>query len=404
MRKMLVILLLLSVIMGCATQQVEQVEEQKKVVPGVTDTEVKIGSSAPLSGHASFLGTQLLEGSMAYINEVNANGGVHGRQIKVIQEDDLYDPPKTLENTKKLIDQDKVFALFDYVGTPTSKAVVVTETPIHDAKTPLLGLFTGAGFLRNPLQPYVFNIRDSYNSEAEGAIAYFVTNLGFENVAIMYQNDAFGAAVLSGVKAALERRGMELVAEATFERGTMDVEDGVASLKDSGAEAIVMVGTYSPLAKFIKLCNDAEFTPYFHTVSFIGSEAFGKELVEVQEVDPEQYSKIIVTQVVPAPFSDEYDTVKEYKELATKYNPDHEPNYVALEGFVNAKVLVKALTDSGQDLTRENFLFALESMQKVNVGIGKSVSFNKDDHQGLEGIYYSRLSEGGVFKIFNPII
>ena len=220
----------------------------------------------------------------------------------------------------------------------------------------------------------------------------------------MYQDDAFGAAVFSGAKMALDKRGMSLVAEGKFERGTMDVEEGMQIIKASGAEAVLMVGTYSPLAKFIKISNDAGFTPYFHTVSFIGSEAFGKELVEVQKINPAQYEKIIVTQVVPAPFSDEFKTVKEYKELAKKYNPDHEPNYVALEGFVNAKVLVDALENSGRDITREKFIRSLESITSKNYGIGKLLKFSSIDHQGLEGIYYSRLTQGGAFKIFNPII
>lgn len=367
--------------------------------PGITDNEIIIGSSAALGGHASFLGTQYVHGSLAYINDVNEKGGVNGRQIRLISYDDQYDPPKTVSNTQRLITEDEVFMLYDYVGTPTSVKIIDI---VHEAEIPAFGFFTGAEALRTPFRPYMFHVRDSYYAEAEGAVAYFVDKLGFDKVAVMYQEDAFGLAVLEGVQLALDRRNMETAATATFVRGTMDVEDAVKTIKGSGAEAVVMVGTYSPLAKFIKVSNDEGFTPYFHTVSFVGSEAFGSEITDTQGVDPAQYEKIIVTQVVPSPFSEEYQTVNEYRELAAKYYPNDEPNYVALEGFINAKVLVMALEDAGEDISRESFVEAFESMQNVDVGIGKQVTFGALDHKGLEGVYCSRLTEDGSFRIFTP--
>ncbi|NQU82222.1 MAG: ABC transporter substrate-binding protein [Bacteroidetes bacterium] len=392
-----VILVGLLLIVGCTSQM--QDTQSQEYVPGVSDSEIVIGSTAALSGHASFLGTQTVHGSLAYIEEVNANGGVHGRQIRLISYDDQYDPPKTVANTQKLISEDGVFALFDYVGTPTSVKIIDF---VHQAEVPILGFFTGAEALRTPFRPYIFNVRDSYYNEAEGVTAYFVDKLGLKKIAVMYQEDAFGTAVLSGVQLAMERRNMELVATDTFVRGTMDVEKAMETIKKSGAEAVIMVGTYDPLAKFIKISNDAGFTPYFHTVSFVGSEAFGKQLVEVQKVDSVQYDKIIVTQVVPSPFSDEFSTVKEYKELAKKYYPQDEPNFVALEGFINAKILVKALELTGKDPTRDKFIEALESMQNVGIGIGKAITYSANDHQGLQGIYYSKLTEDGTFRIFTP--
>ena len=374
---------------------------------GVSDSEILIGSSAAIGGHASFLGTQTLHGSMAYINYVNENGGVHGRQIKVISYDDGYEPFKTVANTQTLINTDKVFALFDYVGTPTSVKIIDI---VHNSKVPLIGLFTGAENLRVPFRPYIFNVRDSYYAEAEGAVAYFVDDLGLEDIAVFYQDDAFGLAVLSGAQLALERRGMETIATATYARGTMDVEEAIDVIKASEAEAVIMVGTYDPLAKFIVLSHQAEYNTLFHAVSFVRSEDFGNQLnedIEKHHTDEgfniEEHNKnIIVTQVVPSPFSEEYETVREYNELVAKYYPNDEPNYVALEGFVNAKVLVEALENAGPDLTREKFIEALESIDHWDVGIGKEVTYGQLDHQGLSGIYYSRLSEDGTFKIFNP--
>jgi len=226
-----VILVGLLLIVGCTSQM--QDTQSQEYVPGVSDSEIVIGSTAALSGHASFLGTQTVHGSLAYIEEVNANGGVHGRQIRLISYDDQYDPPKTVANTQKLISEDGVFALFDYVGTPTSVKIIDF---VHQAEVPILGFFTGAEALRTPFRPYIFNVRDSYYNEAEGVTAYFVDKLGLKKIAVMYQEDAFGTAVLSGVQLAMERRNMELVATDTFVRGTMDVEKAMETIKKSGAE------------------------------------------------------------------------------------------------------------------------------------------------------------------------
>ena len=385
------------VISGCSSQIQQKVDEP---MPGVSNTEILIGSSAALGGHASFLGTQYIHGSLSYLNEINSQGGVNGRKIRLISYDDQYDPPETVANTQKLINQDNVFALFDYVGTPTSVKII---DMVHEAKIPALGFFTGAELLRTPFRPFMFHVRDSYYAEAEGAIAYFVDKLGFKNIAVMYQDDAFGLAVLTGVQLALQRRNLEPVATATFKRGSMELKPALEIIQPSNAQAVIMVGTYSPLAKFIKIANEAGYMPYFHTVSFVGSLAFGKEIVETQKVDPAQYDKIIITQVVPSPLSSELTGIKEYLETSKKYYPNDPPNDVALEGYVNAKVLVKALRDAGPRLTRRTYIDALEAIKNFDVGIGKSVSYSTLDHQGLKGVYYAKVTPDGNFKQFNPL-
>lgn len=365
---------------------------------GVTDSEIIIGSSAALGGEASFLGTQLIHGSLAYINEVNAKGGVHGRKIRLISYDDQYDPAQTVVHTQRLINTDKVFALFDYVGTPTTVKIIDL---VHEAQIPLLGLYTGAEDLRTPFRPYIFNVRASYYSEAEAAVRYFVDTLVLKKIAVMYQEDDFGLAVLSGIQLALERRNMFPVVTETYVRGTMDVENAMQTIKSSGAEAVVMVGTYRPLAKFIKISQDAGFAPYFHTVSFVGLEAFAKELMDEQKMGPSILNKIIVTQVVPSPFSEKLPGVKEYRELAKKYYPHDEPNSVSLEGFINAKILVEALEKAGKNLTMGKFIEALETMHNFDIGIGEQVSYSTLNHQGLRGIYYIGIMEDRSYATVN---
>lgn len=367
--------------------------------PGITAKEIVIGCSAALGGHAQFLGTQYIHGAQAWLNDVNRRGGIHGRTVRLLVYDDQYEPPRTVENTQRLISQDKVFALFNYVGTPTSVKIVDI---VQAQQVPALGFFTGAEPLREPFRPMMFHVRDSYYAEAEGAMAYFVDKLGLRRVAVMYQEDAFGLAVLSGVQLALGRRALKTAATDTYERGTMDVEQPLETIRQSQAELVVMVGTYSPLAKFIASAHEAGYFPYFHTVSFVGSEAFGKELVETRKIQPRQYERIVVTQVVPSPYGTGLPAVRRFTELQKESFPEDQPNYVALEGFLNGIVLTKALTAAGPHPTRAKLIDALESMRNVDLGIGKGITYGKHDHAGIEGIWYSRLSEQGRFESFEP--
>ncbi|MHC4450770.1 MAG: ABC transporter substrate-binding protein [Planctomycetota bacterium] len=366
--------------------------------PGVTPTEITLGSSAALGGHASFLGTQYVHGSLAYFKDLNAQGGVHGRKVRLRSYDDAYDPPRTVANTRKLITEDGVFMLFDYVGTPTSVRIIDT---VHEHGVPAFGFFTGAETLRTPFRPHIFHLRASYYAEIEGALRYFADTLGFKKIAIMYQDDAFGSAVLGGAQLAMRRRDTQIVTTDTYERGTVDVERAVGTISRSGAEAVILVGTYAPLARFIKGCHASGFNPYFHTVSFVGSEAFGRE-IKNQSIDTAEYEKIIVTQVVPSPLGDEHAVVQEYRAAMRKHFPGDEPNYVALEGYLNAKALDAVLRRAGRELTRDNLIAAFEASTDLDIGIGKRVSYGRLDHQGLDDIYYSRMTADGNFRIFEP--
>lgn len=369
------------------------------VEQGVTNKEILLGSSSALSGHAGFLGTQYLRGAQILFNETNANGGVHGRRIKTVSYDDQYNPTKTIANTQRLISQDKVFALFNYVGTPTS--VSVKET-IKQAGIPIFGFFTGAENLRSSLDSNIFHLRDSYYSEAEGAVELFVDSKGFKKIGVLYQEDAFGQAVLKGIQLSLKRRNLEPVVTDTFVRGSMDMEDALNWIYRKDVDVIMMVGTYAPLAKFINESHKQGKTPYFSTVSFVGSTAFSNELINVQDIVNHQYNKIIVTQVVPSPYSKNYKATSEYIALSKKYFPDDVTNYVAFEGYLNAKVIVEALHRAGKNLTRDGFIEAISSLGDLDLGIDKKVNYQDGKHQGFNGIYYSHLTDAGWFETFTP--
>ncbi len=390
----LIILIFASILItGCLTKVPEgpnKINEQTGT-NGITDKEIIIGSSSALTGHAGFLGTQYIHGSLAYINEINANGGIHGRKIKLITYDDQYDPEKTVASTQKLILEDKVFILFDYVGTPTSIRIIDMA---GEAKVPVLGLFTGAEELRTPFRPYIFNVRASYYQETEAAVDYFVKKFGFKRIAVFYQDDAFGLAGLRGVEIALNKYELKPVATGTYFRGTEDVENAMLTIKNSNPEAIVMIGTYTPLAKFVKRYKEQGFDPYFHSVSFVGADAFALEL---SGKGISTSDKIIVTQVVPDPYETSsiyLKAIDDYRHLTAKYFPEDKPNYVGFEGYVNAIVLVKVLNEAGKEPSRDTFVKTIESLRNYSIGMGIPVNYGQNDHQAFDKVYFSRLNNG----------
>ena len=364
--------------------------------PGVTDSEVLLGSSLALRGHASFLGTQTLRGAMCYLNHVNAQGGIHGRAIKVIALDDSYDPPVCLSNTQKLIIEDRVFALFCYVGTPTTVRILPL---IEDVHIPLLGMFTGANALRDPFDRYLINIRASYYQETGAAVRHLVNDLDLKKIAVFYQYDAYGFDGLTGTELALKEFGLAPVAGGSYARGTLDVEEGLNKIMSSGAEAVVMIGTYDPCAKFIRLAHEQGFHSVFYLVSFVGADELARRLVNQQEIT------VIMSQVVPPPDRNDPSPLLTgevgYVTLLKRYYSDDQPNFVGLEGFINARVLVEGLKRAGPDLTREGFIDALESIRDFPLGLDINIAFSPSDHQGLDRVYFTRLVNGQFSLIKN---
>lgn len=378
------LLLCCGLLLACERTSVSSTPSQ--ATPGVTDTEILLGSSLALQGHASYLGTETFRGYTCYIEHINAKGGIHGRNIRVIAYDDSYDPPKCLANTQRLIVEDEVFALFSYVGTPTTVKILPL---VEDARIPLLGMFSGANALREPLNPYVINVRASYYQETEAAVRHLIEDLGLSKIAVFYQYDAFGFDGLTGMELALKQYGLAPVARGSYVRGTLDVQDGVSRIAASGAEAVVMIGTYMPCAKFIGLAREEGFNPVFYTVSFVGAEELARRLESFPDIT------VIMSQVVPPPDGPEsaelLGSAAEYISLLKQYFPDDKPNFVGLEGYLNARVLVEGLTRAGRDLTREGFIQALESIRNFPLLPDTSLSFGADDHQGLEQVYFTRL-------------
>ena len=349
--------------------------------PGVSSSEVAMGMSNALSGPAAALGTGVKKGAMVYFDKINASGGVHGRRIKVISYDDQYEPKATVANTEKLIKEDKVFALFGYVGTPTSTAVMPL---INKEKILFFGPFTGAEFLRNPVNKYIFNVRGSYFDEAEAQVDYLTKTKGIKKIGMFLQNDAYGLAVKGGIVKALKIRNMSIAGEGLYERNTENIDAGFAELRKANPEAVSMVGTYKAMAAFIKRAKAEKFNPVLLNVSFVGTAALIKELGAAGD-------GVIVTQVVPSPHDTSLKIIAQYYSdmKAAGYN---EFDYTDLEGYIDAAVLVEILKKVGKNLTRESFAKAAEGLN-INIG-GLNFAYAPKNHQALNKVYMTRISGG----------
>ena len=350
---------------------------------GVSESQIVLGQSVALTGPAQELGKDMQVGASLYFNQVNARGGVNGRRIVLKTLDDGYEPPRAVENTKKLINDERVFALFGYVGTPTSAAVLPIFT---EARVPYVGAFTGAELLRSPFNRYIFNVRASYFDETE-AIVQHLTAMSVNKIAVFYQNDAYGLAGLTGVERALARRNLQVAAKGTVERNTVEVSKAVAEMSKANAQAIVMISAYKSCAAFIKEMKKAGSNPTFWNVSFVGSKALAKEL-------DREGRGIQISQVVPFPWDSSIPVVKEYRALLDAAKG--EPGFGTLEGFIAAKVMVEGLRRAGKNLTRDSFIKAMESLDPYDAG-GFKVSYGPDNHNGSKFVDLTIISRDQKF-------
>jgi branched-chain amino acid transport system substrate-binding protein len=344
---------------------------------GITDKEILIGSCSALEGPSHFLGTETLVGAKAYFTMVNDAGGVDGRKLKLIAYDDSYDPAKTEVCFNRLMEQ-KVFALGFFVGTPTAvKYVPMAETN----KIPMVGLFTGAQTLYAPLRHWVVNVRASYFDETREQIEGMWKTLGYKKIGVIYPEDAFGAAVLEGVKVALKAHDAEPIAAASYQRQTAEVGGAIDTVRAANPDAVVVVGPSNTVAPILKQSHAKGWKPLFLTVSFVGTDEL------ILEAGPDAEG-VVITQVVPPYYLTDYKAVALYRRALTNYFPTLQPNFVSLEGFVDAMVLVEGLKRAGKGLTREGLIRGIESIHDLDLGLGPELKldYSAKDHKGFDHV------------------
>jgi branched-chain amino acid transport system substrate-binding protein len=354
---------------------------------GVSADKIVFGQAAVLEGPAAALGLGMRLGIKAAFDEVNAKGGVHGRKLELVSLDDGYDPDRSVAQTKKLIEEEKVFALIGAVGTPTTTATV----PIaRTAKVPFIGPFTGAQFLRDSTLENVINVRAGYAAEAEAWVKHLTEDLNIKDIAIFYQDDSFGRSGLDGVKKALARREMELVAEGTFERNTVAVKTALVALRRAEPEAVVMVGPYKPCAEFIKRARKSNFNPVFVNISFVGASALAQELGPDGE-------GVIVSQVVPFPWDTSVKAVAEYQAAIKALDRKADPDFVSLEGYLAGRLAIEALRNAGSSPTRIAMIEIIKKIGTFDIG-GLTMTFGPQKNEGLDQVFLTVIQRDGSFK------
>ncbi|ATG37571.1 putative amino acid binding protein (plasmid) [Phaeobacter piscinae] len=354
---------------------------------GVSSTEVRFAQVAALDGPAAALGQGMQLGLEAAFAEANAAGGIHGRSIVLESMDDSYEPDKSVALVKQVIEGDQHIGLIGAVGTPTASA---TQPIATEAGLPFIGPFTGAGFLRDASHGNILNVRATYAAETEAWIAHLVDERNMKSIALLYQDDGFGRVGLAGVTAALEKRGMALVAEGTYTRNTTAVKKALLTIRKAKPDAVVMVGAYKPVAEFIKLSRKLKFNPTFVNISFVGSDALARELGDAGE-------GVIISQVVPFPWDHSLPVVAQYQAALNAVDSDAEPGFVTLEGYLTGRLAIRALEDAGADLTRGSYLAAMAGLRDVDLG-GVTMRFGPDDNQGMDDVFLTHITKEGGFQ------
>ena len=345
---------------------------------------IVLGQSAAFSGPAAQLGIQFNQGAKLFFDQLNAAGGVGKRMVEIRTLDDGYEPDRCAENTRKLI-ADDVFALFGYVGTPTSLAAVPL---FNQAKVPFFAPFTGAESLRQPFNRLIFHVRASYYDETALIVRQLV-NLGVKKIAVFHQNDAYGKAGLDGVNKALAEHKLPLAGAATVERNSVDVAAAVEKLVAAKPDAVVQIAAYGASAAFVRAARKAGFGGTFYNVSFVGTQALADELGK-------DGAGVVVSQVVPSPYQPSRQITREFLEAIKKGGDKVQPNYSSMEGFLAARIFTEGLRQAAASgkISRDSFISGMEGLG-TQVISGFPVSFGPNDHTASSFVEMSMLTGDG---------
>ncbi len=363
-----------------------EVRESIITTPGVNSERILFGQSAAFSGPAGELGKSMEAGILAAFKEVNDQGGVHGRRLELRSLDDAYEPEAAVTNTQQLIEEG-VFALIGAVGTPTSQsAVPVTES----SDVPYLAPMTGAEYLRDNSRHTVINLRASYYQETEEMVERLTTDMGFDRIAILYQDDSFGRAGLQGVLRALERRELLVAGTGVFPRNTIAVKTALLDLRATEPQAVIIIGPYKPTAAFIRWARRLGMDPIFMTLSFVGSNALARELGT-------HGSGVLVTQVVPFPRGDSIRASAAYRAALRAYDPAIEPGFISFEGYLAGRLAAHVVLHCGKQIERRCIDSVLRTDESFDLD-GFRLRYGKSDNQGSDDVFLTVIGPDGQYS------
>jgi branched-chain amino acid transport system substrate-binding protein len=355
---------------------------------------IVIGVSNVQSGPSSELGHELVLGSQSYFDLVNSEGGIHGRRISILLKDDKYEPDPAVTNTNELIEHDKVFFLFDYVGTPTLTRTLPLLRYYESDNIVNVAPLTGADPQRlPPYNRFVFNIRASYREETRALVRYFYSK-GYRKLGIFAQADAYGKSGELGVNEALAAFGLTAVSVVSYTRNQPfedDMSVQVKLLRDAGADAVIAVGVYGPSAAFIRDSRASGWNVPIANLSFVDATWMLDKLRDVsKKVGRDLTLNLINSQVVPSPDDLSYPLVAQYHE----HTASADSTFVGLEGWLNAVVVTEALRRAGPNPSRVNFIRAMESLHGWDPGLGAGLEFSPTNYQGLHRVWLTRTLNG----------
>jgi branched-chain amino acid transport system substrate-binding protein len=358
------------------------------------NSQIVVGVSNVQSGPSQSLGQNLLRGSAVYFELVNKQGGVYGRKISIRLKDDKYEPDPAVQNTNELIEKDKAFFLFDYVGTPTLTRTLPLLKYYEKEKIVNVAPFTGADPQRKPpYDKFVFNIRASYREETRALVRYLYDK-GYRRIGFLGQADAYGKSGEIGVTDALAELDLKPVETVTYRRNQpfeTDMTAQVKILRQAGADAVIAVGVYGPCGASVRDARTAQWNVPVANVSFVGAEVLLDKLIRASKAAGKDLTaNLINSQVVPSPSEKRYPLVADYR---THLAPENY-GFVTLEGWLNAVVVTEALRRAGPSPSREDFIRAMESLRGWDPGLGVNLEFSSINHQGLHQVWLTRTDNG----------
>lgn len=342
---------------------------------GIIEKKIVLGMSSALTGPTSKLGEELKKGSSVYFKQLNKQGGINGQHVEIISLDDGYEPQNTVENTRLFVKNNQLLALFGYVGTPTSHAIlpILTQTNI-----PYLMPFTGADFLRTPVIKNIFNLRASYLQEAKAQIEFLVREKGFSQIALVIQADEFGLSAQRSYERILKLYDIKVVINERFKRNSNDIDKVLTHLKMQPLEAVIFVGTYQPFSHLLNLSHEQGIEPFFSTLSFVSSRDVFARL--------KYPSKVLISEVMPNPSKCQWHICRQFNQDMIKAG-HHQVNRLQLEGYLNAHIFSLVAKRCGASITRACLMKKFETF--IHNKGGLNVVFSPDNHQGLNQVYLS---------------
>ena len=353
---------------------------------GVTADEVRLGASVVLSGPLGAQTAQYGEGSRLLFDAVNAQGGVHGRMIRYTTLDDGFDTGRAVENTRRLLETDKVFMIYNSTGTAQTAAVLPL---IKEHRTLLFGPVTGASVFRDDLNPYVFHVRAGYASEA-GRIVSQLRQQGISRVAVFYQDDGLGKALLADLKKASDEEKLAFLAEIKVDPKQPDFAAAAQATEKIQPQAVIVATAGTTFTSYVKAVQATAARPAYYGFSVASVDVIHRELKD-------KARGIILAQIMPSLRSTAVPVVTEYLSLLKARSPTAQPSASQLEGFVHARLVVEGLRRAGRNLSTESFIKAMEDAGEIAFG-RFNVKYSPRSHNGSSYVELAILDADGNLR------